>query len=183
MALKKYLPVLTSALIITGSCFAGAATVSGAPGDEQKARSANEKMIARFRNEMAASTDVSKKRGLEQKILNLQRENALLDGTAAVSAAKVLDERGFEELSGADWERLSQSEKQRFIYTGIGGLERQGVFVSRSPQSYLEAMDTILAADASLKEEFLDNLFVFLVYDGEPQTRDEIDAIRKQQGA
>jgi hypothetical protein len=95
--------------------------------------------------------------------------------------AAVPDQKVFEDLRGSDWAKMPQGEKQRFIYTGIGGLERQGVFISRSPQEYLEAMDKLFAADPSLDDEYLDNLFVFLVHDGEPQARGQIDSILKAQ--
>ena len=101
---------------------------------------------------------------------------------AAAAPAPVSDARpaakALEELKGEDWSMLPISEKQRFVYTAIGGLERQGVFISRHPQEYLEAIEKVLASDPSMKQEFLDNVFVFLVYDAEPQARDEIDAIR-----
>jgi hypothetical protein len=84
-----------------------------------------------------------------------------------------------EDLSGSDWIRMSLKEKQAFVYTGIGGLERQGVVIMKKPQYYIEALDKILKLDPDLGKEYLDSLFVFCVHESEPQTRDAIRRIRE----
>lgn len=85
-----------------------------------------------------------------------------------------------EDLRGRDWIKMPLDQKQTFIYTGIGGLERQGVFITKSPDFYIQVLDRIIAEDPELSEEFLDNLFVFCVHESEPQTQEAIKKIREQ---
>jgi hypothetical protein len=99
---------------------------------------------------------------------------------ARVSAKEAPSVKMFEDLTGEDWARLSEQEKQRFVYTAIGALERRGVLIMRSPGEYLDAMEKLLLSDAELRREYLESLFVFCVYDGEPQTRDAIRLIRRE---
>jgi hypothetical protein len=162
--------------------------------DMLRSVSANEKMIVRFQKELQSAPDGEKRHGLLAKIALLEQQNrefwSKLDPKAAASQAVPIapasqtatGTKSMEDLTGEDWSRLSEPERQRFIYMAIGGLERQGVFIARPPLEYLGAMDKILRDEPALKQEYLDNLFVFCVYDGEPQTRDAISRIRKEAG-
>jgi hypothetical protein len=144
--------------------------------DSLRKLSANEKMIARFNGQLSSAKDEKEKQKLRLKIQSLEQQNIFLRKPAKTRS----DTKALEELTGVDWKRLSMFEKQRFIYTAIGGLERQGVFITRTGHEYLEAMDKLLHVESSLWSEYLDNLFVFCVYDREPQTRDAIRRIRNE---
>jgi hypothetical protein len=171
-----------SAFFLTILLLAASGLSSAAPEDLARTVSANEKMIARFRGELSGA-DARKRAELEAKIKRLETQNSnLLRAVppAAPAAPAGPARKAMEDLKGSDWPRLSESEKQRFVYTGIGGLERQGVFVMRPPQDYVEALGKILGGDAAMQDEYLEDLFVFCVYDAEPQTREAIERIRER---
>ncbi len=175
------LMLIASLFLHTGDAAVYAATKD----DVRRTVSANEKMITRFRKEIDMASDAHKRDGLLVKIENLEEQNRVLKGgpTPPATVAEpvpVKRSKELEDLTGDDWSRLSESERQRFIYTAIGGLERQGIFVTRAPHEYQEAIEKMLQSEPSLKREYLDNLLVFCVYDGEPQTREGIRRIRDE---
>lgn len=85
----------------------------------------------------------------------------------------------FEDLRGSDWLSMSSKDKETFIYMAIGGLEKEGVFIMKTPHDYIQAIDKLLALDSEYQKEYLDNLVVFCIYDSEPQTREKIKQIGK----
>ncbi len=159
----------------------------------QRSITSNEAMIRKFQSQLDQSPqDEQKKKSLSKKIAALKIENdrilRSLNGTTIkneVSDNKASErpersEKSMDDLIGEDWMMLSQLQRERFVYTAIGGLERQGVFITRTPSDYITALDTLLENEPSMRQEFLDNIFVFCVYDGEPQTRDAIQKIRNE---
>ena len=162
--------------------------------DLTRSVSANEKMITRFQKELSGA-DEAKKRSLQTKIASLEQQNkGLRIQLGRVPAAPQASaptqgqtpgsdgyvRKSFDDMTGLDWEQMAPEDKQRFVYTAIGSLEQQGVFVSRTPQEYVEEMDRVLKTEPSLSSEYLDSLFVFCVYDNEPQTRPALSRIRDE---
>lgn len=138
-------------------------------------------MSDRFKKELAQERDAKKKDALYKKIQNVEQEisalNHQLKSLSPVERKPITNK--FEDMTGQDWLSMSDEQKQIFVFTGIGGLERQGVFITRPPQDYIAALDKLMVAEPLFQKDFLDSLFVFCVYDGEPQTRVVIDRIRQ----
>lgn len=85
-----------------------------------------------------------------------------------------------EDLTGKDWLSMTQAQKEFFVYTAIGGLERQEVVITRFPAYYVEALDKLVQLEPFYQQEYLENLFVFSVYESEPQSRVKIEKIRQE---
>ncbi|HXV18560.1 MAG TPA: hypothetical protein VD883_00605 [Candidatus Omnitrophota bacterium] len=106
------------------------------------------------------------------------RRRVVLFLLLALSQGVIARAEGLDDLKGQDWIQMSLGQKQDFVYRGIGALERQGVSLLKSPSYYIEALDKVLKIDEGLREEYLDNLFVFCVHESEPHTRQALEKIR-----
>ena len=86
-----------------------------------------------------------------------------------------------EELRGSDWAALTREQREFYVFSGYGGLEQQGVPLKQKPYHYVEALDKLLTVEPTLKGEYLDDLFLFCVNESEPEARDILKRLRKEQ--
>lgn len=86
-----------------------------------------------------------------------------------------------EELRGSDWPALTKEQREFYVFSGYGGLEQQGVPLKQKPYHYVEALDKLLTVEPTLKDEYLDDLFLFCVNESEPEARDILKRLRKEQ--
>ncbi len=126
-------------------------------------------LLAGRKKEQLSSQETAKLSSLENKIrvLNQEIQRAQTRPSAGKSADPTI----------AQWKKMSQTEKERYVYQAIGSLERREVFILKPSHFYIQQLDDI-SADAYFEDKFLDDVFVFNVYDQEPHTRDAIDRIR-----
>lgn len=107
---------------------------------------------------------------------------ALLGFSVAVPAPESLAQlMRMEELRGSDWAGLTREQKEFYVFTGYGGLEQQGVPLKQKPYYYVEALEKLLTIEPTLKGEYLDDLLLFCVNESEPETRDILKRLRKEQ--
>ncbi len=79
---------------------------------------------------------------------------------------------------GADWVAMSPEEKEMYVFSATGALVRRDVFVMKSSYFYIQALDQTLEKNPSLKDQYLDDLFISSIYENEPHTRTAIDKIK-----
>jgi hypothetical protein len=109
----------------------------------------------------------------------MKRLFLILSGFFLLGASAALADN-IEDLTGKDWLAMTQAQKEFFVYTGIGGLERQEVVITRLPAYYIETLDKLIKLEPFYEKEYLENLFVFAVYESEPQSRVKIEKIREE---
>lgn len=81
-------------------------------------------------------------------------------------------------LLGKDWLRMSDFEKERYVFSAVRILSENGVFVTRPYYFYVEELDAVVGGDRFFEEEYLDNLFITSAEDHEPETRVPIERLK-----
>lgn len=160
--------------------------------------SANKSMLTKFKKQWEAAPAGPDKVKLENKIKNLEAQNnalknQLVKPSKATAAPGTIKQpttqtpsgpepatKTLDQLQGKDWRKMSAADRERFIYMGVGSLERRGVFIAKPPGDYVQTLNTVLETNPELSDEFLEDLFVFCVYDSEPQTRPAISRLRTE---
>jgi len=74
-------------------------------------------------------------------------------------------------LKGYDWAKMSPAEKEAYIFSAVGALEKEGAYIGKPSYYYLDAVEAYLKNHSSALQENLDFIFVVNVYEAEPQTR------------
>jgi hypothetical protein len=99
----------------------------------------------------------------------------------AVQAPPAISETtaGNAGAMGRDWLAMSDDYKMLNILSMMGHFLKNDLVIWRSQSFYVEAMDKRLAKDPSLADKSLEELFLSLVYENEPEERPDIDKIRR----
>ena len=83
-----------------------------------------------------------------------------------------------ENMKGADWMLMTPAQKLIYADTMLRVLIEQGIPVQKPAVYYMQAMDWMLSEEPSFGAKYLDYLFLFSVYDNEPDSRPTIDFVR-----
>lgn len=83
--------------------------------------------------------------------------------------------------TGHEWQKkMSPLEKVISIIKPYLTLQRYGVPIKNTPQSYVEKIDRILLYNPQLDDEDVSNILVSAIYTYEPQTRPTLEALETE---
>jgi len=80
-------------------------------------------------------------------------------------------------FKGKDWLKLSEIEKEVCAFRILASIEEQGVPIRRPTGFYIAKMDETLTSRPYFQEKALKRVFLFAVYDNEPESRKAIDRL------
>ena len=104
---------------------------------------------------------------------------------AAVSAARA----DFQQMpapvkprapkTGADWKRMSRSDKEIYILSLMGNLSRRDVYLMKPYNYYIDTIDQAVEKNPSLEKEFVHHILMMTAYENEPDTRKDLEKVWK----
>mgnify|MGYP001577511422 FL=1 len=81
--------------------------------------------------------------------------------------------------TGADWKNMPLPDKEIYILSVMGNLNKRDVYLMKSYGFYIRVIDKAINENPDLNEEYVHRILMMTAYESEPETRKDIEKVWK----